>query len=141
MQGLCQETGEAGAAVIATLRELVARALCVGGEINPHECSEGDHESYCPARRLEAVLTALRAGGVAEPGEVEELKAIANSRFDELCATLAWALDLLDAYDDRLVDLGEPEDLVQSQAHTKAKLAARATLISGGKLPFRGREG
>jgi hypothetical protein len=41
---------------------------------------------------------------------------------------LSWALDLIDLYDERLVELGEPRDLVYSPIHLAGKAKARGAL-------------
>lgn len=43
-------------------------------------------------------------------------------------AALEWALDLLDMYDGKLVELGEPAERVNNLIHTQGKANARADL-------------
>lgn len=55
----------------------------------------------------------------------------------ELGAGLWWALDLLDKYDGRLVQLGDPPHLVNSAVHVAGKAKARETLARARALsPF-----
>jgi len=44
---------------------------------------------------------------------------------------LSWALDLLDMYDERLVALGDPKELVYSEIHVTGKAEARRVLARG----------
>lgn len=46
----------------------------------------------------------------------------------DLATMLAWALDIIDMYDARLVALGDPHECVYSKVHVDAKANAR-TLI------------
>lgn len=43
-------------------------------------------------------------------------------------AALEWALDLLDMYDAKLIELGEPADRVNNAVHTQGKANARSDL-------------
>jgi len=43
----------------------------------------------------------------------------------ELVAHLRWALDLIDMYDKRMVQLGDPRERVYSAAHVQAKQETR----------------
>ena len=45
-----------------------------------------------------------------------------------LVQALSWALDLLDMYDEKLIGLGEPSELVNSEIHLRGKAKARAAL-------------
>ena len=46
----------------------------------------------------------------------------------ELAEGLSWALDLLDMYDQQLINLGEPVEKVNPPIHLEAKSKARAAL-------------
>lgn len=43
----------------------------------------------------------------------------------DLAQALSWAMDLIDMYDKRLCQLGEPEQLVYSEKHMHGKAMAR----------------
>lgn len=46
----------------------------------------------------------------------------------EPARTLSWALDLMEAYENRLIQLGDPEHMVRSDVHKKAKAEALVVL-------------
>ena len=52
-----------------------------------------------------------------------------------LCECLEWALDLLDMYDERMVQHGDPENMVYSETHMKGMAHARQTLKLAGWPP------
>jgi hypothetical protein len=49
---------------------------------------------------------------------------------DSVESALAWALDIIDMYDARLVELGDPPELVRSEVHLAGKARARGLLKS-----------
>lgn len=51
----------------------------------------------------------------------------------EPARTLSWALDLMEAYENRLIQLGDPEHMVRSDVQKKAK--ARALVVLNNLRP------
>lgn len=48
----------------------------------------------------------------------------------DLAATLAWAIDIMEMYEQRLVTFGDPPELVCSRVHVAAKANARSLIQS-----------
>lgn len=72
-------------------------------------------------RSVPAQLSAKLADAEARIAQLDAALAAAHGR-------LEWALDLLDMYDQRVVDLGDPPELVHSEVYERAKRLAREAL-------------
>jgi hypothetical protein len=91
--------------------------LC-GGEI-PY-----GHTDNCHIWKMEQKVTSLQSQLTSTESRAQQAEEMAG----RVVEALSWALDLLDMYDKRLVDLGEPEDRVYSPIHLDGKKRARRAL-------------
>ena len=63
-----------------------------------------------------------------------KVSSIARAQLIDLVDSLSWALDLLDMYDKRMVQLGDPAEKVYSQVHVNGKADARAAVSAIGVI-------
>ena len=73
----------------------------------------------------------LRISVSIEPGDPPKRDEHMNGNLHLLQSFEVGALDLLDMYDERLVALGEPKELVYSVIHVTGKAEARRVLARG----------
>lgn len=82
--------------------------------------------------RVEELSAALeRIRGEDYPAQVADLNEMlkdTEQERDGLREALSWALDLLDLYDEHLIELGDPREKVYSPVHVAGKAKARSAL-------------
>jgi hypothetical protein len=71
--------------------------------------------------------------------DYERLKKDHQALVGRLREALSWALDLLDMYDENLIEMGSTPEKVYSPTHLRAKIKARALLAE--MQPGSGHEG
>jgi hypothetical protein len=67
-------------------------------------------------------------GGLSLQPESEAQVVAQINAATELLDAAAWALDVIEMYDGRLVELGDPKDLVLSPTHIAGKMCVRAVI-------------
>ena len=65
--------------------------------------------------------TLIRGGWTREEVRLKKVNA-------ELFKAAEWALDMLDIYDRKLIEMGEPEEKVYAAVHIRGKKKARAAI-------------
>jgi hypothetical protein len=124
------------ASQLHSLRSELAVSIS-SGEYNRRHIATITAESDSLRSELQEANRCVRKG-TEQLVELRAELATATAKEWGLGEALSWALDLLDMYDKRLVDLGEPEDRVYSPIHLDGKKRARRALSHSTKAEGEG---